>query len=156
MSYITSDNKTVHLQWDTDFLPPYCGGNTRLFRCPTSAFYGYNTTGTSDIQGDLGLGGTFINIPEFPRPVPLPESRVIMPSDMVAVGDGPNILSPYYNSDWAYVVGGIYSIHNQGANAVFCDGHVEYGKVFNWVKTDDVHRRRWNNDHEPHPESWYK
>jgi prepilin-type processing-associated H-X9-DG protein len=44
--------------------------------------------------------------------------------------------------------------HNQGANAVFCDAHVEFGKQPAWVgKTDDV-RSRWNNDNQPHRETW--
>jgi len=107
--------------------------------------------------GGLGLGGTNMN-PQPPpyRQVPLPESRVLVPSDMVAIGDG----SAPYDFSWeyrfSYDVNGMNPNHNEGANEVFCDGHVEYGKLFNWAKADDVHRRRWNNDHEPHPEHWHK
>jgi prepilin-type processing-associated H-X9-DG protein len=68
---------------------------------------------------------------------------------MLAIGDGEGTLHPY-TPDF----GGMYGTHNQGANAVFCDGHVEFGKVSNWLKADDAHRRRWNNDNQPHPETW--
>ncbi len=52
--------------------------------------------------------------------------------------------------------------HKQGINVLFCDGHVEYGKTNAWKYSpiiqnnrhgppEDFLRRRWNNDHEPHP-----
>ena len=44
--------------------------------------------------------------------------------------------------------------HNGGANILFCDGHVEYGKYRQWVEHRDDVMRRWNCDHEPHPETW--
>ena len=40
--------------------------------------------------------------------------------------------------------------HNGGANIVFCDGHVENMPNSKLVETNDVARRRWNNDNEPH------
>ena len=45
--------------------------------------------------------------------------------------------------------------HNKGANVVFCDGHVEYAKQVIWLRKTDRDRQRWNNDHEPHPETWH-
>jgi len=55
--------------------------------------------------------------------------------------------------------------HNNGENVVFCDAHVEYAKQAVWlagigwnvgsrlpVRTAAV-RCRWNNDHQPHPET---
>jgi prepilin-type processing-associated H-X9-DG protein len=44
--------------------------------------------------------------------------------------------------------------HSGGANMVFCDGHVEYAKQERWIEASDGARRRWNNDHKPHPETW--
>jgi prepilin-type processing-associated H-X9-DG protein len=44
--------------------------------------------------------------------------------------------------------------HNQGANATFCDGHVEFGKLTVWLQKSDRSRQRWNNDHRSHPETW--
>jgi prepilin-type processing-associated H-X9-DG protein len=44
--------------------------------------------------------------------------------------------------------------HDGGANMVFCDGHIEFAKRKKWIEGTDAARRRWNNDHEPHPETW--
>jgi prepilin-type processing-associated H-X9-DG protein len=44
--------------------------------------------------------------------------------------------------------------HNAGANAVFCDAHVEYAKVKVWLEKSERMRQRWNNDHLAHPETW--
>ena len=44
--------------------------------------------------------------------------------------------------------------HNRGANVVFCDVYVEYGKQTNWMKAVASVRKRWNNDNQPHPETW--
>ncbi|MBI2948191.1 MAG: hypothetical protein HYY23_11130 [Verrucomicrobia bacterium] len=46
------------------------------------------------------------------------------------------------------------NIHSHGANIVFCDGHVEYAKQQKWLRATEAMRRRWNNDHEAHPETW--
>ena len=42
--------------------------------------------------------------------------------------------------------------HSGGANVLFCDGHVEYGKRAKLISFDDGARRRWNIDHEPYLE----
>jgi len=44
--------------------------------------------------------------------------------------------------------------HNGGAQMLFCDSHVEWSKKTNWVKKTNKARRRWNYDHQPHPECW--
>ena len=44
--------------------------------------------------------------------------------------------------------------HNKGANVLFCDGHVEYAKQIVWMQKSARARQRWNNDNEPHPETW--
>jgi len=44
--------------------------------------------------------------------------------------------------------------HSASANLLFCDGHVESGRQMNWIAATDTDRRRWNNDGEPHPETW--
>jgi len=38
---------------------------------------------------------------------------------------------------------------------VFCDAHVEFAKQTNWMKAATSIRLRWNNDHQPHPETWH-
>jgi prepilin-type N-terminal cleavage/methylation domain-containing protein/prepilin-type processing-associated H-X9-DG protein len=42
------------------------------------------------------------------------------------------------------------------SNMVFVDGHVESARQTNWVAATEAARRRWNNDHEPHPETWQR
>ncbi len=45
--------------------------------------------------------------------------------------------------------------HDGGGNVAFCDAHVEYGKQTNWMRPVISARLRWNNDHQPHPETWH-
>lgn len=168
-SSVTPDNKPVSLNWARDFLASNC--NSNVFKCPayrhywsryTLPFfsdYAYNGAGTGFPTNGLGLGGTWTYFTSELgdsglRPVPEPESKVLNPSDMIAIGDGGDeVLHPfqYVPGDWSV---GMYANHNQRANAVFCDGHVEFDKVSNWQKPDEAYRRRWNNDHQPHPETW--
>jgi prepilin-type processing-associated H-X9-DG protein len=44
--------------------------------------------------------------------------------------------------------------HNASANYHFCDCHVENIKLDKPYEKSDTARRRWNNDHQPHPETW--
>ena len=44
--------------------------------------------------------------------------------------------------------------HDHGENMVFCDWHVEFGKHLVWLQKSERARQRWNNDHQPHPETW--
>jgi len=78
---------------------------------------------------------------------------VVSPSEMIAIGDvnrGTGF-SPYADQRFGP---GVSDIHSRGANIVFCDAHVEYGKQRKWVLASEVVRRGWNTDHEPHPETW--
>jgi prepilin-type processing-associated H-X9-DG protein len=46
-----------------------------------------------------------------------------------------------------------YSRHQDKANVVFCDGHVESPKLkFLFEDTSDDALSRWNRDHKPHRE----
>jgi prepilin-type processing-associated H-X9-DG protein len=91
----------------------------------------------------------------------MPESSVVAPSDMIAVGDG----------SWGDILGfgwpGWCEVgnHDWRSNGVFCDGHVETsrsdlgketapGYTYCWYKPDASHAKRWNNDNQPHPETW--
>jgi prepilin-type N-terminal cleavage/methylation domain-containing protein/prepilin-type processing-associated H-X9-DG protein len=148
-----------------NFLAPFCDANQSIFVCPAlrpaigfPATYGLNAFGTgSNGLGGLGLGDN--QRPDSNDPAPLPESRVSVPSDMIAIGDANDwywFMTPYYDSLY-FLQRNFPSLapkHNQGAHVVFCDGHVEYGKFFDCFKADDSHRRRWNNDNQPHPETW--
>ena len=145
-------------------LLPYAGLAPNLFFCPMDKpspipltpdwglgfSYGHNSYGHYPAQ--LGLGTA-------PDPL-VRDTEVKVPSDMIAVGDndqawpgslllpnpgpgGPNPLQVLPTRR-----------HNDGANVVFCDGHVEYAKQQQWIEKTDSSRRRWNRDHEPHPELW--
>lgn len=80
-----------------------------------------------------------------------------MPSKLLAIadsrGDMFDLVHPYPEPP-EHPIRGLGQIHNAGANAVFCDGHVEYKKFRQWTEASAPARRRWNNDHEPHPETW--
>jgi prepilin-type N-terminal cleavage/methylation domain-containing protein/prepilin-type processing-associated H-X9-DG protein len=164
-------------------LAPYCGPSevpATIFKCSPQDWIGYqyNAVGT-DAHGArrtpeysdeflLGLGGGTKDRPSRA----LPESRVLVPSDMLAIGDS------YHG--WMEGAGGWAGMAGFGwpggtstreprshshPNAVFCDGHVEsstftlktYPDGF-WddPKPDTTHAKRWNNDNQPHPETWPK
>lgn len=123
--------------------------------------YGYNQFGTEKLDSpskQLGLGwfalktsGPVVFIwPPAPPPIRfLSEGEVRVPSELLAFGD--------YSSDFTRAMtprGNIGNYHRGGANALFCDGHVEYNKQSKWIEATDAARRRWNNDHKPHPEIW--
>jgi prepilin-type N-terminal cleavage/methylation domain-containing protein/prepilin-type processing-associated H-X9-DG protein len=135
--------------------------------------YGYNKFGTITEGGanrprpDLGLmhanwelvpGGVLQYSDRMPPPIK--ESSVKISSDMIAFGD--NFAFSRFRG---YTGAGarltisrdMFSLskrHNNGANMVFCDGHVEYKKVVRWIEKSDLAIRRWNRDNEPHPETW--
>jgi prepilin-type processing-associated H-X9-DG protein len=126
--------------------------------------YGYNVSGTARLHdaANLGLGG-FID-PSI-HPVGLratAESQVRMPVDMIASGDvAPGFLPGESTGagDGAAVpfAGNMFlpgTSHNGQGNLLFCDGHLESGRQTNWVAATDSARRRWNSDHEPHPQTW--
>ena len=76
-------------------------------------------------------------------------------SDIVtrAIGDGGGTwLFPNKRSDAPD--GSIKARHSGGDNLVFCDAHVEYAKTEKWVEETDPARKRWNNDNDPHDETW--
>ena len=170
------------------------------FKCPTvysrptvvdvlydpaidASSYGYNAFGTAwkqkptatGLPGDpllseLGLGGW------QPRgsfwQLPVRESKVKVPVDMLAVGDafveemgallqtsdvfGMNVT---VGSFLAYETGmGLFKKtaqrrHRGSLNAALCDGHVESPKVEKlFSRTNNMDLQRWNNDHQPHCE----
>jgi len=164
---------TAHY-WDADILP-FAANNRGVFRCaanqnapawtnnlvtpqPNSS-YDYNMAGSGRFTlpataPGLGLdgGATYAR-----------ENQIKAPSDMIAVMDSTNTASYSGHDDdaddftlpvnlLAEVV--LASRHNAGANAVFCDGHVEYGKLTAWKNRTDQARRRWNKDNQSHPETW--
>jgi hypothetical protein len=46
-------------------------------------------------------------------------------------------------------------VHPKGWNVSFTDSHVTFMKALELVGQNDAVRCRWNNDHQPHPETQY-
>jgi prepilin-type N-terminal cleavage/methylation domain-containing protein/prepilin-type processing-associated H-X9-DG protein len=133
--------------------------------------YGYNWWGTP-VEGEgfldmrLGLGP-----PWFP-PVTLaiPDSAVQAPTEMLALGDSrasPAWPFAPYNSptpvgDYCLSCGlppanpyPYPARHGKTYNFAFCDGHVQALNP-DWMFNPTNSAVRWNNDHQPHPETWAK
>jgi len=150
--------------WD-DHLLPYASNNRNLFHCTAqlqapvwtnsdtpNPSYDYNMAGTQRFNATntapLGLDTT----PNF-----LPENQVVAASDMIAICDAtPKVLGSDMDADDfpLNLLAETAPRHNSGFNAVFCDVHVEYGKQTAWMLKTDGARRRWNRDHQSHPETW--
>jgi prepilin-type N-terminal cleavage/methylation domain-containing protein/prepilin-type processing-associated H-X9-DG protein len=146
---------------------------------PTSAaqitpHYGYNFIGTvkrNPLSRNPGLGGDFVWDGAEGHYAPAPEDRVLVPSQMVALGDSPAFIRPFgagssalTPADPLYVVfpfifpaWGYYGVglsHNGGANMLFCDGHIQFAKQSVWMADTVESKRVWNNDNLPHSETW--
>jgi prepilin-type processing-associated H-X9-DG protein len=114
--------------------------------------YGYNALGTGPHEKPLGLTGTL----GYSSWNGLREGNVLVPCDMIAIGDYPETVEQDGDITGALDEQDdfVANRHNGGANIVFCDAHVEYGKQANWMKATAGIRKRWNNDNQPHPETW--
>jgi len=142
--------------------------------------YGYNANGVQYWQSELGLAA--LNPGPFTI-LPMPENRVQVPSDMIAIGDatleymGSWMLS-FYGTNGPQSVSGIALLdisnyrfstssaypwpqevlratarrHRGRFNLTFCDGHVEAIAEKRLFTKAEATLRRWNNDHEPHPD----
>ncbi len=154
--------------WDTTLLP-FASNNRNLFLCPANRSappwtnnpalprpnpsYDYNMAGTARFNTNprtlLGLDG---------GSTCLAENQVKAPSDMIAASDATSQVrgGDYDADDMAVNLLAELTAprHYKGANAVFCDVHVEYGKTNSWLQKTDRARQRWNFDHQPHPETW--
>ncbi len=165
----------TNLEWAvwSERLQPYLGNSADVFACPgdrlskypgnswTNFSYGYNAYG-SGLNGppmqNLGLGR--IKPPddlETASPMmEVAESKVKSPSDMAAIMDlgvfQPGVVSIISIPGRPH--SGPPDRHGKGANGVFCDGHVEFAASNQWNAATSAARRRWNNDNEPHPETW--
>jgi prepilin-type N-terminal cleavage/methylation domain-containing protein/prepilin-type processing-associated H-X9-DG protein len=123
---------------------------------PTGKAYEYNCSGSRPYGSlpCLGLG-------DF-----LPESGVKNPSEMIVTGDMFLSVAEFVSWDPVgsrtltniFSDGGWHSWylfpHQSGANLLFCDGHIEFGKRQRLEQRTDALHRRWNNDNEPHSENW--
>ena len=165
---------SVVSMWDGKLLP-FVAENRKLFGCPADKLalawtnqvglpqrnpcYGYNMAGTGRYPASgasLGLDGGFNR--GYSTGSYLAENQVKVPSDMIAAGDckpktggGDNDLDDLFPIN---LLAELAARHNRGENMVFCDGHVEYAKHAVWLRKTEGARLRWNNEHQPHPETW--
>lgn len=141
--------------------------------------YGYNELGTGWKDGKLRLGlGFTVEVSGFADGglgQPLGHRSYVRPADvknpsnLIAIADGANWLVPnpevfnYNGPEEAGYRGTLFGVHPDGiwgqnpkggANVALCDGHVEYGKERSWNAPSAAARARWNNDNEPHSETW--
>jgi len=126
----------------------------------TNFSYGYNSMGggLKNPLENLGLGRVK---PPDDLDVDSPmlyvrSAEIAAPSDMIAIIDLVDHGAAYLSA--VAVPGSEYSgpapRHSGGANALFCDTHVEWKKNSRWNEASGESRQRWNKDHQPHPESW--
>jgi prepilin-type N-terminal cleavage/methylation domain-containing protein/prepilin-type processing-associated H-X9-DG protein len=100
-------------------------------------------------------------------------NEIRAPSDMIAIGDDTSGTTNRAALNWVKLNGwGVFqsvyvqreaaadrpvrigTVHNQGANMVFLDGHVEWAHWSRWIEFSDRAARRWNYDNQPHEELW--
>jgi len=127
--------------------------------------YGYNWYGMGALTdtNPLGLGGHVIDA-SFGSSIPVNESEVVNPSEMIAIGDGFRggngvvgegqvLWRTYVVTDYLGSTKRSFSRHQGKANVVFCDGHVESPTLkFLFEDPSDAALVRWNRDHLPHRE----
>lgn len=116
--------------------------------------YGYNRYGIlypGNVTNDYGLQGHFQAA--LHRFMPITESEVVVPSEMMAIGDcwNASVELTRRKSIEAATYGNILTRHQGRANVAFCDGHVESPLVpFLLDDLSDPALTRWNRDHQPH------
>ncbi len=121
------------------------------------AAYGYNALGT---VGSVNLGpllnGQAPRVPKLGLGVDCKEAVVTHPADMIALGclRGAGFWARTLSPGTGRRDNPPGNWHQGRANILFCDGHVEAIKQPQLIEATESSRRRWNNDHEPHPETW--
>lgn len=134
--------------------PP--GGTSRA---PITEYY-YNTCGSDPTRSidsiEWGWGLAKNTTPLVtPHGIAVAESEVVRPSDMISFVDkisrwNEGLHPPNSGLEYHYP-------HDDGVNVSFCDGHVERLKRRDFVRAQGGASdfwRRWNRDHEAHPETW--
>lgn len=169
--------------WNAALLP-LVGKNVAVFHCPSyPAEFRWTTSPSNlgyqfptNIQNDRpfsyainrigtqNTAGPSLGLEQAPGTGRKP-SEIAAPADMIAIGEAAsrtNYLQVWaafaltHNSsvsDRSSIIG---KVHNQGANMVFLDGHVEWERWWKWLEFSDAAARRWNHDNQPHEESWWR
>jgi prepilin-type processing-associated H-X9-DG protein len=115
--------------------------------------YGYNDWGVHEFTDPhLGLGGHV----GHPIHGEVRMTRVKVPGDMIAICDSKadyvwdTAVDPndFEDNEWPS------KRHFGHSEVVFCDGHVERITQAKLIEASQSARRRWNNDHQAHPEYW--
>ncbi|HZR20675.1 MAG TPA: DUF1559 domain-containing protein [Verrucomicrobiae bacterium] len=175
-----NERKYPYFQFWTSGLEPYYkpGWSTNAaYQCPSikppfvdvnfgaDVNYGYNSFGTDKplAQTFLGLGNVANLVLKTP---PISEAQVKVPTEMFAIADSRMFRSPGTGPQGlvslSWMECGLLNDtpseiktprHGKGHNVLSCDSHVELLPrvvLFDPKKT----AVRWNNDHQPHPETW--
>ncbi len=159
------------LRWtNSDYhCPSYKGGIS--LRDPGGPFgsYGYNEVGTAEDSGaTLGLGTRSY---AYSNDVfSLRDAAAAMPSDLLSFADSSSVFYKVFLEQREYAAGTTgfdmlrcYYVpgrwfypqrHGKSYNATFCDAHVE--AILPTILFNPTNSAvRWNNDHQPHTETWY-
>jgi prepilin-type processing-associated H-X9-DG protein len=130
---------------------------------PVGNYY-LNLNGSGDVNiFNLSLAGHPLGIGSGPGgQLGRQEHEIVKPTDMIVVGEmhlcsvsGPALSFMRQNFPFNRSYGYWFIFrHNQRANTLFCDGHVESAKRDGLIGLDDSVRRRWNYDNQPHDENW--
>jgi len=124
------------------------------------SYYAYNIDifGTGlrdkDVAEQFGLQGHFDLATH--TYLPIKDSEVLAPSDMLALGDGfdPNGILMRRPVSEMVQYGNVLTRHRGRANVTFCDGHLDSPALTPLFEaTDDAALARWNRDHQPHREN---
>jgi prepilin-type processing-associated H-X9-DG protein/prepilin-type N-terminal cleavage/methylation domain-containing protein len=116
--------------------------------------YGYNGFGIGSANvaswtANLGLGVAANPGQIMPA---VKEQDVAVPASMIAIGD--SVRQPGYEHIHAFLLlinsTPARERHDGVSNILFADGHVETIKHGSLVATNEINRRRWNVDHQPH------
>jgi len=82
---------------------------------------------------------------------PIRESEVLVPSDMMALGDSFGGGVFFMRGELRYGANRASARHHGRVNVAFCDGHVASPTLDSvFQDTNDIALVRWNRDHLPH------
>ena len=169
---------TNFLSWDGALIPYTQNRWTDdLYKCPSYRYgsramaydesakawiapqgsYGYNWIGTGELPPTKGLSVLHLGLGAMALQTggaiesSRKESEVLVPSDMAELGDGgggqispPSAVAPNFHR----------FAHRDLLNMAFCDGHAETVQGYRFYEPTTEARRRFNFDHQSHPETW--